>query len=50
MNPVLAAVNYGAVTSGATDAFETGVTAALPILGVILGVGLAIKGIKRFAS
>jgi hypothetical protein len=50
MSTVLGAINYASVTSGAVDAFESGVTQALPILGLILGATLAVKGIKRFAS
>jgi hypothetical protein len=45
-----AALDYTAVTSGLTSAFESGVSDVLPVVGVILGAGLVIKAIRRFAK
>jgi hypothetical protein len=45
-----AAIDYASVTTGLTGAFESGVTQVLPVVGVILGAGLVVKAIRRFAK
>jgi len=47
---VFAAIDYSTITDGLTTAFENGVTEVLPVVGVILGAGLVIKAIRRFAK
>lgn len=50
MGNSLAAIDYSTVTDGLVAAFEGGVTSVLPVVAVILGAGLVIKTVKRFAK
>jgi hypothetical protein len=43
-------VDYSGATSGLMAQAQSAITAALPIIGALLGVGVAIKLYKRFAK
>ena len=46
----LITVDYATVATGLGSQAQTAVTAALPILGAILGIVLGVKLFKRFAK
>jgi hypothetical protein len=46
----LAVIDYSALTTGLTTAFEAGVSAALPVAGVVIAAFLVIKAIRRVVS
>lgn len=49
-----AAVDYGTIFGGATDEATTAISATMPlaikIMGILLGIGIGYKVIKRFAK
>lgn len=46
----LAAIEWTALTSGLTTAFEDGVEQALPVAAVILAAFVVFKAIRRFVK
>jgi hypothetical protein len=47
---LLGAIDWTTLTTGLQTSFETGVTAALPVAGVILAAFIAFKAIRRFVK
>lgn len=43
-------VDYSGITAGLETQFGAALTAAMPILGIIMGVYLGVKAYKRFAK
>lgn len=43
-------VDYSGITTGLETQFGAALTAAMPILGIIMGVYLGVKAYKRFAK
>lgn len=41
-------IDYAGIVTGITDMLSPAITAALPIAGTILGIGVAWKLFKRF--